>query len=397
LSQLYDAGQALARHLVVEHSYVPLEQALPGLSDVSSSFDVALAAFEGPDLRVHAVLLDEDAGDPALSAEGLRRALQSQEERIPGRIKAYVWVIAADEARAQALQADYLKFEDGHFLSKTLVGRGVLSMQPKRSFAEGRLAPQPSAELMAGTLDPSGAPDEQTAQREIVLRQADERQARRLLKGAATPLVWFLISVNIVVYGLQLALVRALEAQGMQPENAWLQAMLNLGANDPALTLGLHQYWRLANACFLHDGVAHIAMNMVSLFSLGTIAERLCGPWRFLGLYALCGLGGSLLSALMGLPGNPSLGASGAILGIAGALLAPHWRRDPRFPKDLSDRLFSWLSRPVVFIFVIGFGLTFMDSPLRLDNFAHLGGLLTGFGIAYIYPPFLIHKTDRKV
>jgi membrane associated rhomboid family serine protease len=397
LSRLYDAGQALARHLVVEHAYVPLEQALPGLSGVSSSFDVALAAFEGPDLRVHAVLLDEDAGDPALPTEGLRQALQSQEERIPGRIKAYVWVITVDEARAKALQADYLHFEDGHFLSKTLVGRGVLNIETPRTFALGRLAPKPSAEVLAHALDPAGAPDEQVARREIVLRQADERQARRLLKGGLKPVVWFLVSANIVAYGLQHFVARAFEVQGVGTDEAWGQAAILLGANLPGLTLGRQELWRLVSSCFLHDNLAHITLNMLSLFSLGGIAERLCGPWRFLTLYALCGLGGSVLSAFLNTQGGASLGASGAIVGLAGALLAPRWRRDPRFPKDLSDRLFSWLARPVFLIFALGFGLNFMGLPVRLDNFAHLGGLLTGFGIAYIYPPLLIHKTDRKV
>ncbi len=90
------------------------------------------------------------------------------------------------------------------------------------------------------------------------------------------------------------------------------------------------------------------------------------------------------------------MGASGAIVGLAGALLAPHFRRDPRFPKDLSGRLFSWLARPIGFLFVLGFGLQLMDLPVQFDNFAHLGGLLSGFAVAYIYPPFLIKKTDRK-
>jgi rhomboid protease GluP len=397
LSALYEAGQALARHLVVEHSYVPLEQALPGLRGSASSFDLALAAFQGPDLRVHAVLLDEDAGDPALPAEGLRRALQSQEERIPGRIKAYVWVLTESAARARALAAAYLHFEDGHFLSKTLVGRGVLSLEGQGSASSGRLAPQPGLEALGAALDPASAPDEQSARRELVLRQAGERQARRLLKGSATPLLWMLVSLNVAAYGAQHFVARALEGQGVQGDAAWGLALRLLGANDPALTLGQGQYWRLLNACFLHGGLAHLAMNMLSLLSLGPLLERLCGPWRFAGLYLFCGLCGSLLSAALGHPGVPSLGASGAILGLAGALLVPHWRRDPRFPKDLSDRLFSWLSRPVLFIFALGFGLQWLDQPLQLDNFAHLGGLLSGFAVAYIYPPFLIKRTDKKV
>jgi rhomboid protease GluP len=170
-----------------------------------------------------------------------------------------------------------------------------------------------------------------------------------------------------------------------------------MGANDRLLTVDQGQTWRLLAACFLHAGIAHLALNMMSLYSLGGIFERLAGPWRLLGLYVACGLGASALSAGLGHPGIPSVGASGAILGLAGALIATRWRRDPRFPKDLSDRLFSWLARPLGLLFAIGFTLQFMDLPFQLDNFAHLGGLLTGFAVAYIHPPFLIRKTDRKV
>ena len=393
MSKLFDAGQALARYLVVEHSYVPLEQAVPGLENVSTSFDGALAAFQGADLRVHAFILDEDAASADLAAEALRLALQSQEERIPGRIKAFVWVLVQTDARGQELAETFLNFEDGHFLSKTLVGRGVLCVDTQKAWSFGRLAALPKAETLAVHLDLSQAPDEHLAHRQLESRKADERQARRLLKGSATPMVWFLIALNVIVFGFQHLLAQSLQAQGMQADRAWNTAMLALGANDPAQTLGQHQFWRLATACFLHAGIVHIGMNMISLFSLGSLLERLVGPWRLLGLYTVCGLGASALSAALGTPGIPSLGASGAILGLAGALLAPHWRRDPNFPKDLSDRLFSWLARPVGLLFALGFGLQLLDLPLQLDNFAHLGGLLTGFAVAYIHPPFLIRKT----
>ena len=72
MSPLYEAGQALGRHLVVELGYVPLEQLLAGTEGISQSLDGAVALFEGPDLRVHAWLLDEDAPHPELQAEGLR-------------------------------------------------------------------------------------------------------------------------------------------------------------------------------------------------------------------------------------------------------------------------------------------------------------------------------------
>lgn len=397
MSQLYEAGQALARHLVVEHAYVPLEQLLSGTEGIAQALDGALACFEGPDLRVHAWVLDEDNPHPDLQAEGLRHALQAQEPRIPGRIKATVWVLALTRERAQAVQEKFLKFEDGHFLSKTLVGRGVLCVEDLQGSNSGRLAPRPGAPQLARYLDAQSAPNEAQAKRLVMIKQADERQSRRLLRGSAVPVTWVLIGLNAGVYLLQELLQRRLQGQGLSADQAWTVVLQVMGANDHALTFGQGQLWRLLAACFLHAGVAHIALNMMSLYSLGGIFERLAGPWRFLGLYLAAGLGASLLSASFGKAGIPSVGASGAILGLAGALLAPRWKRDPRFPKDLSDRLFSWLARPLGFLFAIGFTLQLMDLPFQLDNFAHLGGLLTGFAVAYIHPPFLIRKTDRKV
>jgi membrane associated rhomboid family serine protease len=397
VSRLYEAGQALARHLVVEKAYIPLEQALPGLAGISGGLDVALAAFEGPDLRVQALILDEGSGDPGFQLEALRLGLQSQEERIPGRIKAYVWILTESDARARELRKDLEGLQDGHFLAKTLVGRGVLSLESEKPWSAGRLASQPGAEELARHLDPGAAPDETRARSILSQRQADERQARRLLQGAATPVTWALIALNVAVFLWQNTLAAQLHGQGLSDAAAWQEALMRLGGNDPALSLGKGQWWRWMAACFLHGGILHIAMNMASLFSLGALAERLCGPRRFLGLYLFCGLVASILSALCGKAGIPSVGASGAIVGLAGALMAPQFRRDPRFPKDLSGRLFSWLARPIGFLFVLGFGLQFLDLPVQFDNFAHLGGLLCGFGVAYIYPPFLIRKTDRTV
>jgi rhomboid protease GluP len=399
VTAVYEAGQALARHLVVELGYIPLEQALPGLQPVSQSLDGALAVFERQDLRVHAWLLDEEASGVdhyARQAEVLRSALQAVEERIPGRVRAYLWVLTQTPARAQALRDSFLNFEDGHFLAKTLVGRGVLSVDQAQGWSMGRLAAQPSAHSLAAWIDPNTAPAPELAQAQLQERQVDESQARRLLRATSTPVTWGLIAANIGVYLWQLSLSSSLHAQGLNEDLAWNQAMLRLGANDPALSIGQGQVWRWFAACFLHASLPHIVMNMLSLFSLGALAERLCGPWRLLGVYLACGIAGSALSAALGKAGIPSLGASGAILGLAGLLLAPHWRRDPRFPKDLSNRLFSWLARPIGFIFALGFAMRILDLSIQIDNFAHLGGLLCGFAVAYIYPPFLIKKTDRK-
>src|SRR4029077_17115659 len=119
-----------------------------------------------------------------------------------------------------------------------------------------------------------------------------------------------------------------------------------LGANEHQLVFGKGEWWRLLACMFLHAGELHLFFNMITLFSLGSLLERLVGPLRFLVIYFAAGLGGSLLSAL-----NPenvmSVGASGAIPGRAGALLALHFRRPAGFPAQLAKRIFGSLALPV--------------------------------------------------
>ncbi len=93
----------------------------------------------------------------------------------------------------------------------------------------------------------------------------------------------------------------------------------NWGANAGALTSG-GQWWRLLTSTFEHGGLLHIALNMWCLYNLGWLAELLFGRSRFTLLYLMCGIGGSLGSICW--RGNGiSVGASGAIFGIAGALI----------------------------------------------------------------------------
>ena len=99
------------------------------------------------------------------------------------------------------------------------------------------------------------------------------------------------------------------------------------------------------------------------------------------------------LGSLLLLPGGGiSLGASGAILGLAGILLAPHWRRPAGFPEGLAQRLYDWLARPLLLLFVLGFGLQALDLPIQLDNGAHLGGLLCGLLLGYLLPSYLVRR-----
>ena len=121
-----------------------------------------------------------------------------------------------------------------------------------------------------------------------------------------------LIALNTLVY-----LIMALQARSFLTFDPGL--LLNWGANAGALTSG-GQWWRLLTSTFEHGGLLHIALNMWCLYNLGWLAELLFGRSRFTLLYLMCGIGGSLASICW--RGNGlSVGASGAIFGIAGALI----------------------------------------------------------------------------
>lgn len=386
---------ALGRWLAVRAGAQPLERLLPGQAAAAGLFAACLGAWRGGDLHVHALLEGLEPGEAALRAERLRRSLQLEESAVPGRIHAAVWLLAP----AGAPEGAYLDFEDAHFLAKTLVGRGRLLPGAAPRYA-GRARPLPgAAELAAADADPSSDPGE-AAQAALAEREAEAAgkrrqaaQAMRLLKPGPTPATWTLLALNLAAYALQLAKARSLAAQG--EADPFGRALLLLGANDPALTLGAGQWWRaLASAC-LHSGFLHLGLNLLSLYALGTVLERLAGPWRLLLLYALAALAGGLLSAAWHQPGQASVGASGAVLGLGGALLAPRFRAHGRFPEALAQRLFDWLARPLGLTLGLGLALELAGLP-AIDNAAHLGGLLAGFTLGYLFPSFLVRPTRPR-
>jgi membrane associated rhomboid family serine protease len=164
-------------------------------------------------------------------------------------------------------------------------------------------------------------------------------------------------------------------------------ALVLWGANVGPLTLG-GEYWRLVTANFVHGNLMHIAFNMWCLWSLGRVSERLFGKWQTFLIYLLTGVGGALLS-LAPSSFHSEVGASGAIFGIAGALLAglkfgnlsvPAWERK----SIISSMVFF-----VVINFALGAGAFGFGG--NIDNMAHLGGFVTGLLIGLPLGAFARH------
>ena len=158
-------------------------------------------------------------------------------------------------------------------------------------------------------------------------------------------------------------------ARGVPVVNPTAADVLPWGADYGPQTLG-GQYWRLLTAMFLHFGIIHILGNMWCLWSLGRLAEKLLDSITVAGLYLLTGIGASLLS-LSWDPMRVGAGASGAIFGIAGALIAVLHFGKLGLPAEAVKKLLGYVVRFALLNLLFG-----LEG--HIDNMAHLGGLVTG-------------------
>ena len=131
------------------------------------------------------------------------------------------------------------------------------------------------------------------------------------------------------------------------------------------------QYYRFFTSMFLHSGILHLASNSIYLYYFGIRSEKLLGTGRFLVLYLVSGLCGGLLSVLLGDGYGVSIGASGAIYGLLGAMLLLTKKRGPRY-TGMNYSTMLLLAATAIF-------LGFLDSGV--DNLAHIGGLLGGMAV----------------
>lgn len=144
--------------------------------------------------------------------------------------------------------------------------------------------------------------------------------------------------------------------------------LMNWGANYGPVTRN-NEWWRLLSSMFLHGGVMHVIANMYALMFVGIFLEPFLGKAKFLGVYLLAGLAGSIAS-IWWYEATVSVGASGAIFGLYGFLLAAILTKT--LPAGLGKALM------ISTVFFVGFNLL-MGLTGGIDNAAHIGGLLIGF------------------
>lgn len=177
-----------------------------------------------------------------------------------------------------------------------------------------------------------------------------------IFKPKKIVITWILIGLCIIMYLVSFLLT----------DNFNLSLIL-LGANNRELVMN-GEVWRLLACAFLHGSAAHLLVNMYSLYIIGSQVETYIGKWRYLFIYLLSAIMGSLLSITVN-GSSISIGASGAIFGLMGSLLyfGYHYR------LYLANTLTSQLIPVIIVNLFLGFSMS------GIDNAAHVGGLIGGY------------------
>jgi rhomboid protease GluP len=178
-----------------------------------------------------------------------------------------------------------------------------------------------------------------------------------------------LVFLNLLGFGVEAWLTGGTRALLPGPP---AEVLLALGANH-ALAVWEGELWRLLASAFLHANALHLAINMYALWVLGRLCEQAVGSWRVIALY----LGGALVGSAtsVAFSGGVSVGASGAIFGFAGALLAYTYLARERGQARGMARVLLYT---VGINLALGWGINASSSSVQIDNHAHVGGLAAG-------------------
>ena len=203
------------------------------------------------------------------------------------------------------------------------------------------------------------------------------------------PGTYILVGINCAVYLL-------MDLTGVSPIMPHTEDLYRWGANNAGAVLLNGEWWRIITAMFVHGGILHIALNMWCLWNLALLAEPLMGTFGVIAAYLLTGAAGNLLSTFWNFlhpirEGGAivfpvGVGASGAVFGIAGALIV--LLKTTRLPvphlelKKLRRSVIYFAVINLVFGLSINVGTAHYGAGIAVDNFAHLGGCASGLLLA---------------
>lgn len=208
---------------------------------------------------------------------------------------------------------------------------------------------------------------------------SDTAQGRYFIALAKPTVTWILIAINVITFVVEI--VWGIARYGDWQGSTNLNVLIDLGAKVNENIAFNGEIWRLFTAMFLHIGVLHLIFNLYALYAIGTLVEAYYGHWRFLAIYMVGGLFGSLGSYAYS--DSVSAGASGAIFAITGAAAVYFFL----YRENFGSRGRSVLQNIItVIVITIGFG---MLGQSGVDNWGHIGGLvggvLLGWGLAPRY------------
>jgi rhomboid protease GluP len=202
----------------------------------------------------------------------------------------------------------------------------------------------------------------------------EEREFQERLKSLApTPWVTYaIIAINALVWVWTLV-------NGASILNTPAEKLLVWGGNA-ASEVQRGEWWRLVTATFLHSGMMHILMNMIGLVGAGITVERIYGHRLYCLIYLGSGLIGSALSLHFSAQHAVSVGASGAVFGVTGAMLVGVFQHRDKLPKAFGKQTVSSIGFFILYALMQGF------THKGIDNAAHIGGLIGGCLLAYVLP-----------
>ena len=204
-----------------------------------------------------------------------------------------------------------------------------------------------------------------------ILNYSMEKKSKEKLKYKESIITYILICINILIF-----IVTAFISKNIQNIDSY--TLVQLGAKVNVL-INNGQPWRLITCAFLHGGLAHIAFNMYALKIIGSEVEYVYGKVKYIVIYLISALGGSIFSYLFN-SDSISVGASGAIFGLLGAMIIFGIKHKNKVGKEYIINLLKVL---LINIFI---GVTLSN----IDNGAHIGGLIFG-GISALM------LKDRKI
>ncbi|HET7104926.1 MAG TPA: rhomboid family intramembrane serine protease [Terracidiphilus sp.] len=219
--------------------------------------------------------------------------------------------------------------------------------------------------------------------------------------------LWAMSPATVALVGINCLVFLGMNMQQLGLTGPSTRQLVQWGADNAGLVLIYGEWWRIVTAMFVHVGLLHILVNMWCLWNLALLAEPLMGSFGVFAVYLLTGAAGNLLSTCVNWwRYYPDLaryhdigvfplgaGASGAVFGIAGALIV--LLKSPRLPvppmelRRLRKSVIYFAAINLVLGFGINVGASVAHAGLGIDNMAHLGGFLSGLLFAVPMVPRL--------